>query len=113
MTREMLAAAVLVWLIGALVGWCVGWAARGEQNRAWHTTLRHQLTQTRRDLAQALDELDHAHARWDAERFPAPGPAVVHVHLTAPPSWPAPSPVLDPARVLEGLPVLPEGRVSS
>jgi hypothetical protein len=112
MTREMLAAAVLVWLIGALVGWCVGWAARGEQNRAWHTTQHHHLTQARRDLAQALDELDHARGRRDAERFPAPGPAVVHVHLTAPPSW-APPPVLDPARVLDAVPVLPPGRVSS
>jgi hypothetical protein len=110
--REMLAAAVLVWLIGALVGWCVGWAARGEQNRAWHNTLRHHLTHARTDLAHALEELEDTRAQWEAERFPAPGPAVVHVHLTAPPSW-APPPVLDPTRVIDAVAVLPEGRVSS
>jgi hypothetical protein len=37
MTRETLAAAVMVWLSGALAGWCAGWVARGDQNnRAWY-----------------------------------------------------------------------------
>jgi hypothetical protein len=35
MSREM--------LVGAVVGWCAGWAARTDQNRAWHHGLRHQL----------------------------------------------------------------------
>lgn len=113
MTRETIAAAVLVWLIGAIMGWCGGWAARGEHNRAWHTTLRRQLTHAHTDLADALDELEDTRARWAAERLPPPGPAVVHVHVTAPPSWAPPPRVLDTARVLDTIPALLDGRVSS
>jgi len=94
MTREMLAAAVLVWLIGALAGWFVGWAARGEQNRNWHAGVRLQLEaaraeleQTRAQLADALDELQELHGaradRWHtaAARVPT---TVVAVHQAIP-----------------------------
>ena len=88
MTREMLAAAVLVWLIGALAGWCVGWAARGEQNRNWHAGLRHQLAAARAELEQLRDELvdaydalDRAQAQhWQATQAAAAVPTVVQVH---------------------------------
>jgi hypothetical protein len=79
MSREMLAAAVLVWLVGAVVGWCAGWAARTDQNRAWHHGLRHQLEgtrveldQLRAQLADTLDELECAQA--DHEQ-PTPRPS--------------------------------------
>src|SRR2546421_5390792 len=60
MSRELLAVLVMVWLTGALVGWCVGWAARGEQNQAWHAGLRHQLHDARDELEQLHDELADA-----------------------------------------------------
>jgi len=85
MTRELLAAVVMVWLTGALVGWCVGWAARGEQNRAWHAGLRHQLQDARDELEQlhgeladALDALDQAQ-QWRAAHVSARVPTVVQV----------------------------------
>jgi len=94
MTREMFAAAVLVWLIGALAGWFVGWAARGEQNHNWHAGVRTQLEaaraeleQIRAQLADALDELEElqdARAdRWRSAAARVPT-TVVAVHLAAP-----------------------------
>jgi len=88
MTRDMLAAAVLVWLIGALAGWFVGWAARGEQHRTWHAGLRHQLAaahaeleQTRAHLADAYDALDCAQAQhWQTTQAAAAVPTVVQVY---------------------------------
>lgn len=87
MSRELLALVMMVWLTGALVGWCVGWAARGEQNRAWHAGLRHQLHDAREELEQlhaeladALDALDQVRAEsWP----PAQVPAVVQVNYAA------------------------------
>jgi len=88
MTREMLATAVLVWLLGALAGWFIGWAARGEQHRTWHAGLRHQLAaahaeleQLRDELADADDALDRVQAQhWQATQAAAAVPTVVQVH---------------------------------
>jgi hypothetical protein len=90
MSRELLAAVVMVWLTGALVGWCVGWAARSEQNRAWHAGLRHQLQDARdeleqlhAELADALDALDLVQAEsWPSAHVSARVPAVVQVNYT-------------------------------
>jgi hypothetical protein len=112
MTRDTLAAALIVWLIGAIVGWCAGWAARGEQNRAWHHNLGHQLAQTRAQLADALDALDDARCHCETERVPAPAPAVVHVHLITPAPRPAPRPIVaNTARFVDAMPVLPAEKV--
>ena len=106
MTRETLAVLVLVWLIGALVGWFVGWAARGEQNRAWHGTLKRQLAETRAQLDAALAESDTTYTR--AEDYPASPPAVVNIHLTTPLQWAGqPSLGANPSRTLTAVPVLP------
>jgi hypothetical protein len=114
MTRELIAATLMVWLIGAIVGWCAGWAARGEQNRAWHHHLGHQLTETRAQLTDALDALDDARCPCETQRVPAPAPAVVHVHLTTPAPWPAPRPIVaHTARFVDALPVLPAEKVQS
>lgn len=113
MTREMLAAAVMVWLFGALVGWFTGWAARGEQNRAWHHNLHRQLTETRAQLDDALQRLDDAHAQVDeaqvddarARWLLQSAPVVVHVHMPA--QLPGIPQSLDaaPARALNAVPV--------
>lgn len=101
-THLVVASALMLMLLGAVGGWCAGWAARGEQNRGWHRGAARELAQARTQLAQALDQLDTARGQWDSE--PAPPPAVVHVHLEIPsvPSpyqgWPRP-PMVD-ARVL-------------
>ena len=119
--HPMLAAVVVVLLIGALVGWCAGWVARGEQNRGWHAGVVRQLAQTRAQLDQtldqldrALDELDHARA-WQAQRVPpAPGPTVqVHV-APALPSWlPQHRAVRNTAHIVTAMPVLPAKEVCS
>ncbi len=103
MTRETVAAALVVWLIGAVVGWCMGWVARGEQNRRWHSNLVRQLAQTRARLAEALDEL-----RANTERTCPPAPAVLHLHLAPPPPlWAAQRPSALPAiHTLDAMPEL-------
>lgn len=91
MSRELLAVVVMVWLTGALVGWFIGWAARGEQNRAWHAGLRHQLHDARDELerlhgelADALDALDQVRAdSWPPAHVSARVPAVVQVNYAA------------------------------
>ena len=91
MSRELLAVLMLVWLTGALVGWCVGWAARGEQNRAWHAGLRQQLHDARDELAQlhaqladALDALDQVSTKsWPPAHLSARAPTVVQVNYAA------------------------------
>ena len=111
MPRDMIAVAVMVWLIGAIVGWCAGWAARGEQTRGWHRGLAHHLTQTRHDLDQALDQLDElAHTQHATTRVPAS--AVVHVHVSTPVPGPVPRPpALDFTQFLDATPVLPAQEV--
>jgi hypothetical protein len=116
MTRELIAATVMVWLIGAIVGWCAGWAARGEQNRVWHRTVVNQLAQARARLAEIGDQLDDARpAQCAAQRMSPPASAVVHVTVaTAVPSWAAHHPVLlNTAQVLDAMPVLPAEEVHS
>ena len=113
MTRDMIAVAVLVWLIGAIVGWCAGWTVRGEQTRGWHHGLAHHLAQTRHDLDQALDQLDElTHTQYPATRVPPPAPAVVHVHLSTPRPGPVARPTaLDSTQFLDATPVLPAKEV--
>lgn len=120
MTRETLAVLLMVWLVGAVVGWCAGWVARGEQNRGWHQgALRHlaaartELDELRAELAGVLEELDDAQAaHYPAQRGPA-APAVVHVHVAAPGPWPAPQRLVsgDTTRCLDAMPVLPAEEV--
>ena len=111
MPRDLIAVAVMVWLVGAIVGWCAGWAARGEQTRGWHRGLAHHLAQTRHDLDQALDQLDElAHTQHATTRVPAP--AVVHVHVSTPVPGPAPrSTALNSTQFLDATPVLPAQEV--
>lgn len=121
MSRETFAVFFVVWLFGAMVGWCAGWVARTEQNRGWHRgALRHlaaaraELDGIRAELADALDELDDARtAQYHTQRVPA-APTVVNVHLTTPLPWPAQGSVTTPTPFLDGLdaiPVLPAREV--
>lgn len=90
MTRETLSAAVLVWLAGAVVGWCAGWAARGEQNRAFHHGAGRALARARAELTAALGELDDLRAGLGT--IAQATPAVVHVHVAGPSPWTPPPP---------------------
>lgn len=112
MTRDLIDAVLMAWLIGAIVGWCTGWAVRGGDNRRWHNNLVRQLAQTRAQLADALDELKIAHFRCDAERAPAPAPPVVNVHVAAPLPWPTPPSTVTTTRFIDAMPVLPAGEVT-
>ena len=107
----MLAAAVMVWLIGALVGWCAGWVARGDQNRAWHRALPRRLDDTHAQLTAALEQLEDAYAQLEDARAGdgvAPGRAVIHVHLAPPLPGVAPQPLTAaPGRALGTAPVVP------
>jgi hypothetical protein len=107
MTQETVAAVLIVWLIGAIVGWCAGWAAHGEQNRSWYSGLVRQLAQTRVQLAEALDELKDTRA--DTEGTCPLAPAVVHFHLaTPPPLWAAQQPsALTTIHAVGAMPGLP------
>jgi hypothetical protein len=107
-TRELIDAVLMAWLIGAIVGWCTGWALRGGDNRRWHNNLVRQLAHTRAQLADALDELHGARFQCDAERVPTPAPAVVNVHVAAPLS-PAPQSMGTTRRFVDVTPVLPAG----
>ncbi len=117
----MLAAMVLVWLVGFVPGWCAGWTARGSETKAWHRGLVRQLAQTRAQLAeardqldQALDELDNTRAsQWLAERVSPPPAPAVHVHVDAAlPSWLAQHPdLLNTPRISTAMPVLPAEEV--
>lgn len=117
--HPMVAAMVLVWLVGFVPGWCAGWAGRGRETKAWHRGLVRQLAQTRTQLADALDQLDQALGELDttrtwAERVsPTPVPAV-HLHVDAAlPSWLAPHPTLrTPSRFSNAMPVPPAKEVS-
>ena len=113
MTHDMIAVAVLVWLIGAIIGWCAGWAARGDQTRGWHRGLAHHLAQTRHELDQALDQLGElTHTQYATQ--PVPAPAVVHVHVSTPVPGPVPRPkAVDATQFLDATPVLPAKEVQS
>lgn len=111
MTRETITATVMVWLIGALVGWFTGWTARGEQNRLWHRGLAQQLAETRAQLDDAFAELD---TYTEAHQVPlAPVSAVVHVHVSPPLPWTPGQPLSSvPVRAITA-PVLPTGGAES
>lgn len=81
MNRETLAAAVLVWLIGALVGWIIGWAARGDENRRWAESARRRIDLAEGQVAELTAEL----VRVEAHRLPEPPVAMpaIHVHVEA------------------------------
>ena len=116
--HQIWASAVVVWLIGLFVAWCVGYAARDGHDPAQHSALVGQLARVRLELAAALDEfdqLDHARLRWEAHRLPASAPAAVHVHVAAPLPWAphhSPMPLVTP-RFLDAMPVLPAEEVQS
>jgi hypothetical protein len=79
MTREMIAAAVLVWVIGALVGWFAGWVARGDENRRWADSVRRRIDLAENQVAELTAEL----AQVEAQRLPEPAVAMpaIHVHV--------------------------------
>ena len=81
----MLAAALFVWLIGALVGWFVGWAARGDDNRRWAESFRQRIDYAESQTRDAVAELERVKAQWlDQSWAPTPIPEI-HVHIqTAP-----------------------------
>ncbi len=113
---QIWASAVVVWLIGLFVAWCVGYATRDRPDPAQHSNLTAQLTRVRLELGTALDELDHLdHARrqWQAHRLPASAPVAVHVAAALPwaPHHP-PMPLVTP-RFLDAMPVLPVEEVQS
>jgi hypothetical protein len=117
--HPMLAATIMLLLIGAIAGWCAGWTARSGENRAWHRGLVRQLAQTRAQLADALDQIDAALDELDttrtwAERVPPPPAPAVHVHVDAAlPSWLAQHPALvNNPRLSNAMPVLPAEEVS-
>lgn len=85
----MVGGAILVWFLGAVVGWFVGWVARGDFNRAWYRGTAARLAATQAQLAEALGELEEAHAWWEAQRGSPPVAPVVHVHVAAPLPWAA------------------------
>jgi hypothetical protein len=110
------ASAVVVWLIGLFVAWCVGYAARDHHDPAQQRALVSQLSRVRLELAAALEELDELdRIRWEAHRLPASTPVAVHVHLAGPLPWPAHHPrmPLGTPRVLDAMPVLPAEEVQS
>lgn len=78
----MLAAAVLVWLLGALVGWFMGWAARGDENRRWANSVRRRIDLAENQVAELTAEL----AWVEAQRLPEPAVAMpaIHVHVETP-----------------------------
>jgi hypothetical protein len=116
--HQIWASAVVVWLIGLFVAWCVGYAARDRPDPAQHRNLTAQLTRVRLELAAALDELDHLdHARLhrEAHRLPTSAPVAVHVHVAAPVPWSPHHPPmpLDTPRFLDAMPVLSAEEVQS
>jgi hypothetical protein len=109
--------AVVVWMVGLFMAWCLGYATRSRYDRARRSGLAGQLARTRLEL-DVLDHLDeHARLYCDAHRAPAPAPApvAVHVHVATPLPWPPHHPAmpLDGPRFLDAMPVLPAEEVQS
>lgn len=81
MSREMLAAAVLMLVIGALVGWCAGWVARGDENRRWAESCRRRIDYAETLAREAAAELERVNAQRLNQSWTA-GPAPqIHVHV--------------------------------
>jgi hypothetical protein len=117
--HQIWASAVVVWVIGLVMAWCLGYATRERPDRARRSDLAGQLARTRLEL-DVLDHLDeHARLYCDARRAPVPAPApapvAVHVHVAAPLPWPPHHPAmpLDGPRFLHAMPVLPAEEVQS
>jgi hypothetical protein len=114
--HQIWASAVMVWLIGLFVAWCIGYAARDRPDPTQHSNLTAQLTRVRLELGAALDELNHLdRVRWEAHRLPAAAPVAVHVHVVAPLPWAPHHPPmpLDTPRFLDAMPVLPAKEAQS
>jgi hypothetical protein len=109
--------AVVVWLVGLFMAWCLGYGARNRYDRVGRSGLAAQLAGFSLERAAALDELDdldHARLHREAQRTPAPVPVAVHVHVTAPLPWTPHQPMpLDGPRFLDAMPVLPAEEVQS
>jgi hypothetical protein len=108
--------AVVVWLVGLFMAWCLGYAARNRQDRVGPSGLAGQLARTRLEL-DVFDDLEYARLHWEAHRLPAPAraPAAVHVHVATPLPWLPhhPSMPLDAPRFLDAMPVLPAEEMQS
>lgn len=106
-SHQIWVTAVVVWLLGLFMAWCVGYAAGHRQDARSHLG---ELGAPRAEL----DHLDEHPRRYcEAHRASAP-PVAVHVHVTAPLPW-APHhpamPLLDSPRFLDAMPVLPAQEV--
>ncbi|MGH3718314.1 MAG: hypothetical protein ACRDRI_05610 [Pseudonocardiaceae bacterium] len=113
MHHPMVAGAIMVGLIGVIVGLVVGWAARGDFNRAWWRGTAARLAETQAQLAEALAQLEQART-WRAERVSPAMTPVVNVNVAAPLPWVAHQPLpVRGARVLDAVPVPPVGELSS
>jgi hypothetical protein len=117
--HQIWATAVVIWVIGLFMAWCLGYATRERPNPARHNDLAGQLARTRLEL-DVLDHLDeHARLYCDAHRSSAPVPALtpvaVHVHVAAPLPWTPHHPArpLDGPRFLDAMPVLLAEEVQS
>lgn len=71
---NVIGATLLLLLIGAIVGFVVGWIAHRDDNRRYAESRSRYLEQ-QAELARR-DELASPRVRWEAER------PVVHVHVT-------------------------------
>ena len=114
--HQIWASAVVVWLIGLFVAWCVGYAARNRHDPIQYSALTAHLTRVRLELDAALEELAELDGvRWEAHRLPASTPVAVHVHVAVPLPWPAHHSLmpLESPRFLDAMPVLPVEEVQS
>lgn len=96
----VIAAALLLLLIGFVGGLIVGWIAHRDDNRRYEDSRRRYLDQQ----AQQPQELPESHARWDAER------TVVQVYVAGLPQAYPQSQVID-AQILPALPARSDGAV--
>jgi hypothetical protein len=113
--HQIWASAVVVWMVGLFMAWCLGHATSNRHDPTRHSGLAGQLAQVRLERAAALDELDQLGHRLHCEAHRVPAPAPVHVHVAAPLPWPAyhPAMPLGAPRFLDAMPVLPVEEVQS
>lgn len=100
----VIAAALLLVLLGFVGGFIVGWIAHRDEDRRYRQS-RERYYQ--RQLAEAFEDRDRALA--EAVRVPAaPTPAVVHVHVPALyPGWSQPQTI--DAQIVPALPAQSDG----
>jgi hypothetical protein len=75
---------VLFLLIGALVGWFAGWAARTDDNRRYAEAFRRRIETAELEAGRAWAEVDRLDAQLTAIPPAATTAPVINVHLTAP-----------------------------